>query len=80
MMKFYYERGPYEDDIVNFGKETIEMMWESEESDIHEMLERIKTFLRALTYGEALVSKIQYLSDDQIAKLHLSGEGDDLQD
>lgn len=78
MMKIYYSRPSYKDG--DEFQEEVEMTWKEEEQDIWEMLERLKTFLRAITYGESLVGRIQYLSDDQMAKLHLLGEGDDLQD
>jgi len=69
MMKIYYSR-----DDEDIEGDSVELIWREEEADIWEMLERFKTFLRSVTYGECLVSRIQYLTDDQMAKLSLLGE------
>jgi len=45
-----------------------------EESDIYEILQRFKYFLMAKSYSPDMVAKIQYLSDDQYARLNLTGE------
>ena len=80
-MKLYYKHPEWApDDEDGMGEETVEMTWAKEEEDIWELLERLKTFTRAIGYGEGLVKKIHYLTDDQIAKLHLLGEAEDLQD
>ena len=80
MMKLYYEHPKCDDldedtDEEGYGgRETIEMTWDKEEGDLDIMMERIKSFLRAIGYAQGAVDRIQMLTNDQMAKLHLLGE------
>ncbi len=57
----------------NYGMHIL-FEWNEEENDIYEILQRFKYFLMAKSYSPDMVAKIQYLSDDQYARLNLTGE------
>lgn len=68
MIKFYF-KSEYEEE--NY---TVDLEWENEEDDIYDIIQKFKYFLAAKSYPMQMVNRIQYLQDDQLAKLHLLGE------
>lgn len=72
MLKFIYSIK----DIVDDGR-SIELTWDGEEENIWDIVEKFKCFLLAKTYSPSLVNRVVYLSNDQLAKLHLAGDAPD---
>lgn len=70
MTKFEYNTY----DIEDMPNDSVVLEWEGEEEDIYEIIEKFKYFLLAKSYSSSLVNKLQYLSDNQMAKLKLLDE------
>lgn len=70
MTKFEYNTY----DIEDMPNDSVVLEWEGEEEDIYEIIEKFKYFLLAKSYSSSLVNKLQYLSDNQMAKLKLLNE------
>lgn len=68
MLKFYYKSEFEEENYI------VDLEWEGEEPDIYDIIQKFKYFLLAKSYPSKMVNRIQYLEDDQLAKLHLLGE------
>ena len=72
MTKFEYNT--YDMDIEDTPNNSVILEWDGEEEDIMDIIEKFKYFLLAKSYPSCLVNKLQYLSDNQMAKLKLLNE------
>lgn len=72
MIKF--ECNTHDMDIADNPHSSIILEWEGEEEDIIDIVQKFKYFLLAKSYSASLVNKLQYLTDNQMAKLKLLNE------
>lgn len=72
MTKFEYNT--YDMDLGNASHNSVILEWEGEEEDIMDIVDKFKYFLLAKSYPTSLVNKLQYLTDNQMAKLKLLNE------
>ena len=69
-----FESTTPEHEAKEFGKDHVLLEWEEDEENIWDILSRFKYFLLAKSYSPDLVNRIQYLTDDQYAKMKLLDE------
>lgn len=72
MLKFEYNT--YDCDMEDIPNNSVILEWEDEEENIYDIIEKFKYFLLAKSYSPELVNRLQYLSNEQLAKLKLLGE------
>lgn len=72
MTKFEYNT--YDMDSGDVPHNNVILEWEGEEENIMDIVQKFKYFLLAKSYLASLVDKLQYLTDNQMAKLKLLDE------
>lgn len=72
MIRFEYNTDDV--DTGDFPRNRVILEWDGEEEDIDDMVQKFKYFLLAVSYPSSLVNKLQYLTDNQMAKLKLLDE------
>lgn len=74
MMKFEFSNKDVKEEKENYSN--VVMSWDGEHVDVHEMIDRFRTFLKALQFADETVSRVCYLEDYELAKRKLAGEDD----
>jgi len=72
MIRFEYNTDDV--DTGDYPHNRVSLEWDGEEEDIDDMIQKFKYFLLGISYPVSLVNKVQYLTDNQMAKLRLLDE------